>query len=412
VLPPYSGSVPHRGHAPAGRATGRPSPLVVTFSYLWALVPLITLGLGTWVIIGWAAIRLGTLKHALAAAGHFVAFIILIIAIDALGSEPAILLWIFGVWVGGTVHAFLLRRAVFSRRHPVSAGPTGPTFPPRAHSPWPRQPWNPGGATSAFAPRPTALGRLGPYMLLNKIGEGAQGAVYRAQGPDGRQVAVKVLHDRLGGGAPQRDSFILEAMAARQVPPFSTARVLDVGVMDGTAYIVSEYVPGRSLESVVRDRGPVGPDTLTRLAIQTSAALSGIHSANIVHRDFKPSNILIADDGPRVIDFGVAKALEQVTMTGGGPKGTPAYMSPEQISGRPVGPKSDVFSWASTMFYGATGRLAFGGSNYFHTANLIMNHRLDLSAIPRTLQGPMSQCLDKDPRNRPTAAELMVALAR
>jgi serine/threonine protein kinase len=249
-------------------------------------------------------------------------------------------------------------------------------------------------------------------MLLRKIGEGAQGAVYLAQGPDGRQVAVKALHDRLGGGMVQRDDFIREAIAARQVPPFSTARVLDVGVASGAAYIVSEYVRGRSLERVVHDGGPVGPDTLTRLAIQTSAALSGIHSANIVHRDFKPSNILIADDGPRVIDFGVAKALEQVTMTGGGPKGTPAYMSPEQISGRPVGPKSDVFSWASTMFYGATGRLAFDGSNHFHTANLIMNHSPDISAVPRALQGPISLCLNKDPRNRPTAAELMVALAR
>jgi serine/threonine protein kinase len=252
--------------------------------------------------------------------------------------------------------------------------------------------------------------RIGPYQPTQKIGEGGQGAVYLAHGPSGQPVAIKVLHNRIIGGAAEQESFIKEAAMAQRVRPFATARVIDVGVIDGLAYIVSEYVPGPSLERLVQDEGPRGGDSLTRLAIGTAAALKGIHAAGIVHRDFKPANVLIGPDGPRVIDFGIARALDQVTMTSGGLKGTLVYMSPEQISGDPVGSASDIFSWASTMLFGATGRHAFDGTSHPNIYNMIINHYPDLSVLPAALQVPVATCLAKNPRDRPTAAEVMMAV--
>jgi eukaryotic-like serine/threonine-protein kinase len=252
--------------------------------------------------------------------------------------------------------------------------------------------------------------RIGPYLPTRKIGEGGQGAVYLAHGPGGQPVAIKVLHNRIVGGAAECESFLREAALAQRVRPFATARVIDVGVLDGLAYIVSEYVPGPSLERLVRDEGPRGGDSLTRLAIGTAAALKGIHAAGIVHRDFKPANVLIGPDGPRVIDFGIARALDRVTMASGGLKGTLVYMSPEQISGDPAGPASDIFSWASTMLFGATGRHAFDGASHPHIYSLITKHHPDLSVLPAALRAPLAACLAKNLRDRPTAAEVMLAV--
>ncbi|MFJ2033767.1 serine/threonine-protein kinase [Streptosporangium sp. NPDC087985] len=265
-------------------------------------------------------------------------------------------------------------------------------------------PWHPAGTASGSRP----FDRLGPYRLGQKIGEGGQGAVYLAHGPDGQPVAIKVLHSRIIGGAAERESFIREAAMAQRVRPYATARVIDVGVIDDVAYIISEHVPGPSLEGLVRDEGPRGGDSLTRLAIGTVAALKGIHAAGIVHRDFKPANVLIGPDGPRVIDFGIARALDQVTMTSGGLKGTLVYMSPEQISGEPVGPASDIFSWAATMLFGATGRHAFGAEYQPLIYKRIVTHHPDLSVLPAALQAPVGACLAKNPDDRPTAAEVMM----
>ncbi|MEU7890871.1 serine/threonine-protein kinase [Microbispora bryophytorum] len=153
-------------------------------------------------------------------------------------------------------------------------------------------------------------------------------------------------------------------------------------------------------------------DSITRLAISTAAALRGIHSTNIVHRDFKPANVLLAPDGPRVIDFGIAKALDNVTMTTGGFKGTPAYMSPEQVSGQSVGPPSDIFSWASTIYFAATGRLAFDGLTVYAVSHQILSHHPDVSVLPRPLQDAVAASFSKDPRNRPTPAQLMLAITQ
>jgi hypothetical protein len=416
---------------PAAHAPALPlSSLRRTLSIVWALIPLCTLGIGTVVIIGSAAIRLPRRSVRLAAVGYLVVFVAVMIVAptqaelpkEALRNDIAMWTWFCSQWIVGTIHAFFLRSDVFRPRPPVSPIVQSPTRPhPSAvpldsfQSPAPRDShsaWDPWGTDSAASRLSDALGEIGPYRLLSKLGQGGQGTVYLAQSPDGRQLAVKVLHPRITGGAGERDGFMREALAAQRVPPFSTARLIDVGVIGDVAYIVSEYVPGVSLERRVHDGRPLDGDSLTRLAIATSAALRGIHAAGIVHRDFKPANILLGPDGPRVIDFGIAKALDRMTMTSGGFKGTLPYMSPEQVSGRPVGPESDMFSWASTMIYAATGRLAFGGSTQYHILNLILTHHPDLSALPYPMRGPVAACLDKDPHNRPAAAELMVAITR
>ncbi|WP_432920666.1 serine/threonine-protein kinase [Microbispora sp. CA-135349] len=258
--------------------------------------------------------------------------------------------------------------------------------------------------------RSAGVAWVGPYALLTKVGEGGQGTVYLGQAPDGQQVAVKILHIRIGPDLGERDAFVKEALAARRVPSFATAQVIDVGVEGDLAYIVSEYVHGPSLERLVREQGPRNPDSLTRLSISTLAALRGIHNAGIVHRDFKPANVLLGADGPRVIDFGIARAMDRLT-TSAGTKGTPAFMSPEQVLGEQAGPASDVFSWGSTMYYAASGRLPFDGPSVFAVSQQIMEHSPDLAPLPAALRRPLAAALNKDPRTRPAAADLLLALS-
>ncbi|GHE36204.1 hypothetical protein GCM10017673_43450 [Streptosporangium violaceochromogenes] len=259
-------------------------------------------------------------------------------------------------------------------------------------------------------PAHSPQGHLGPYRLIGDLGKGGQGTVHLALTPQGQKVAIKVLHQHLTGNQMVRERFLREVEATRKVATFSTARVLDVNITDDQAYIVSEYVDGVSLDRLVRDRGPRDEDGLTRLALATAGALAAIHRAGVVHRDFKPANVLIGADGPRVIDFGIARALDQVTATSGNIMGTPAYMSPEQLSGGAVGPESDVFSWAATMIFSATGRTAFGDDTIPAIFNRVLNHHPDLSALPPSLRPLAAACLDKQPANRPTAADIMLRI--
>ncbi|WP_203883463.1 serine/threonine-protein kinase [Planotetraspora kaengkrachanensis] len=415
-------------------STGR-RPVIFALSIVWALVSLVSLGILTSAVIGSAAIRLRSGPQGIAAGAYFAMFAALVPLVGAGVLTPgswqdtvAAWTWFLVPCVGGTAHAFILRRRVFERRATAPSSPMwAGTVPSPGPAPFRTAPlpsaapsmriasssWDPWGTpASAVSHDSGQPQRLGAYTLLHKLGEGGQGEVHFGTAPDGRQVAIKVLHERFRGRTVERDTFMGEVAAAQRVPPFSTARIIDVGVEGDTAYIVSEYVEGRSLDRLVREEGPLGSDALVRLAIATSAALNAIHSAEIVHRDFKPANVLIGSDGPRVIDFGIAKALDRVTMTSGGVKGTPAFMSPEQVSGLPVGPQSDIFSWASTMFYGATGQLAFNGVTAFQVFQAVVHHQPDLHALPPSLREPMAACLNKDPQGRPTAAQLMLAIAR
>ncbi|MEV0390943.1 serine/threonine-protein kinase [Nonomuraea sp. NPDC050643] len=259
--------------------------------------------------------------------------------------------------------------------------------------------------------RPDDPGRIGGFRLLGVLGSGGQGIVYRGAGEDGREVAIKVLHSHLTQDDEVTWRFLREVEAARRVAAFCTAAVLEVGVVDERPYIVSEYVPGDTLQALVRASGPRRGGALDRLAISTLTALTAIHQAEIVHRDFKPGNVLMGPDGPIVIDFGIAKALDATTRTSG-PIGTPTYMSPEQFRGERVGPASDVFSWAGTMVYAATGRPPFAGDSVVVIMNAILSAVPGLEGVPAHLRGLIETCLSKDPSARPLPGDLLQRLIR
>ncbi|NUW35963.1 protein kinase [Nonomuraea sp. SMC257] len=250
---------------------------------------------------------------------------------------------------------------------------------------------------------------IGPYRIVGVLGSGGQGIVYKGVRDGGGDVAVKVVHSHLSQDADVTKGFLHEVEAARRVAAFCTAAVLDVGTVDGRPYIVSEYVAGDTLHAVVRERGPRTAGVLDRLAISTLTALAAIHEAGIVHRDFKPGNVLMGPEGPIVIDFGIAKALDATTMASG-PVGTPAYMSPEQFRGERVGPASDVFAWAGTMVFAATGRAPFRGETVPAILNQVLSGTPDLTGVPPHLVGPIQECLAKDPAARPTPAALLQRL--
>ncbi|NUT39080.1 MAG: serine/threonine protein kinase [Thermoactinospora sp.] len=248
------------------------------------------------------------------------------------------------------------------------------------------------------------LDRVGGYRLESVLGHGGQGTVYLGRSPDGTPVAVKVLHPHLVADDDARERFVQEAAAARRVEEFSTARILEAGAEGDQPYVVSEYVPGESLQQLVARDGPRDAGGLRRLAIGTAAALAGIHRAGIVHRDFKPSNVLLGPDGPRVIDFGIAKAIDATATSG--LVGTPAYMAPEQVAGEGAGAPADVFAWGLTMVFAATGRTAFGGDGVPAVFHRVLHHQPDLSALPPPLRGVVGACLAKRPELRPTAQQV------
>ncbi|MBX6169738.1 MAG: serine/threonine protein kinase, partial [Thermobispora bispora] len=252
--------------------------------------------------------------------------------------------------------------------------------------------------------------RLGPFVLSGRLGEGGQGVVYYGQDETGERAAVKLLHVKFSGEATARIRFARELRAAQRVASFCTARVLAADLEGDTPYIASEFIDGRSLSEAVEADGPMTGSRLVRLAVGTATALTAIHQAGIVHRDFKPDNVLLAADGPRVVDFGIARILDSTATITSRAIGTPAYMAPEQISGGKVGPPADVFSWASTIAYAATGDVVFGGSSIAVVLNRVLNHDIDTGMLPEPLGGVVRACLRKSPDERPTADQILLRL--
>ncbi|MBG0828015.1 serine/threonine protein kinase [Planomonospora sp. ID67723] len=252
--------------------------------------------------------------------------------------------------------------------------------------------------------------RMGPYRLLGRLGTGGQGTVYLAEGPSGTPVAVKALNAASSSDPVGRRRFASEAALIRQVSSFCVAEVLDADLDSERPYIVSEYVEGPSLRAAVSAEGPRGGGALRRLAIGTVTALAAIHQGGVVHRDFKPPNVLLGPDGPRVIDFGIARLLDTATTTTGQVIGTVAYMSPEQVSGARVGFASDMFGWAATMAYAASGRPPFGQDSVPAVMYRILHADPELPALPDDLGQVVRECLSKDPELRPAAREVLLRL--
>jgi hypothetical protein len=252
--------------------------------------------------------------------------------------------------------------------------------------------------------------RLGSYALIGRVGEGGQGTVYLGAAEDGRQVAIKLLHAELTSDDKARARFLRELEVAKQVAPFCTAQVIDADADGDRPYIVSEYVRGPSLNQQVLDEGPLDGAGLDRLAVGTATALAAIHQAKIVHRDFKPHNVLLGPDGPRVIDFGVARAISAGATLTSRVIGTPSYMAPEQISGDEVGTPADVFCWAATLVFAATGEPPFGQDTIPAVINRILHEEPDLGDLDGSLRELVLDCLEKEPEHRPGARQVLMRL--
>jgi len=262
---------------------------------------------------------------------------------------------------------------------------------------------------AVFPLRPGDPDRLSGYELIGRLGVGGQGTVFLGEGDGGRRVAIKLLHARFAEDPRARSRFAAELAAARRVAPFCTAPILAADVEGDAPYIVSEYVPGRPLSTVLKEDGPRSGPALDRIAVGTITALAAIHQAGVVHRDFKPHNVMLAADGPRVIDFGIARALDATTVSGHA-VGTPSYMAPEQISGDEVGPPADVFAWACTMVFAASGGPPFGNDTIPAVMHRILHIEPDLGGLEGRLRETVEQCLAKDPAARPTSHQVLIRL--
>lgn len=256
---------------------------------------------------------------------------------------------------------------------------------------------------------------VGGYALEDRLGSGGMGVVYRARSASGRPLAVKVVHDQYADDAEFRIRFRREVAAARQVSGAFTAPVVDADADAPSPWMATLYIPGENLGAHVRRDGPLPAARLRELAAGLAEALRDIHRVGVVHRDLKPANVMLAEDGPRVIDFGVSRAAEALagdalTQTGR-VMGTPPYMSPEQLaSPRDVGPASDVFSLGSVLAYAAAGRGPFDADSPYETATRVVQGDPELTGVPEDLAPLVAQCLAKEPKERPTPDELLALL--
>jgi serine/threonine protein kinase len=269
-----------------------------------------------------------------------------------------------------------------------------------------------GGPAVAAPLGPADPRRVGGYTLLGRLGEGGMGTVYLALKLDGEPVALKVIRAEYAQDDRFLNRFRYEVAAARRVARFCTAQVLDAGIDAGTPYIVTEFIDGPTLAAEVSARGPMRRSTLDGLAIGVAAALNGIHTAGVVHRDLKPSNVMLSRIGPKVIDFGIARALDAAAgaTTSGQVEGTPAYMAPEQFTPGRSTPASDVFAWGAVVAFAGTGRSPFGEGSPYELMKRVVEDQPDLAGLDRRLRSVVSAAMSKDPRDRPSSRALLLSL--
>ncbi|QXJ24786.1 serine/threonine protein kinase [Actinomadura graeca] len=254
----------------------------------------------------------------------------------------------------------------------------------------------------------TSGDRIGHYSVLQTLGEGGMGVVYLGADPEGRKVAIKVLRPQVAGDATARRRLAREVDSMRRVHSPHVAEILDADVTADQPYIVTQYVPGRTLEEIVEESGPIYGQALQRLGVGLASALSAIHGAGIVHRDMKPGNVMLVDGEPVVIDFGIAQGADATRLTATGMViGTPGYLAPEIIEGEDAGPPSDVHAWAGTLAYAATGRPPFGSGTFESIFYKIMQGTPDLDGVPDAMLPVLRSAMARNPVERPKAVNLV-----
>ncbi|WP_194899641.1 serine/threonine-protein kinase, partial [Catenulispora pinisilvae] len=268
-----------------------------------------------------------------------------------------------------------------------------------------------GNVRSADPAGPAATDRIGPYLLVTQLGSGAMGRVFLGTDADGRQAAVKVVRSDLADIPAFRKRFARELEVAGRVHSPRIAEIYNAQT-DGTRpWLATEYVPGPTLQDAIEQGGAFDGERLRALAVAIAQALRVIHAAEVVHRDLKPANVLLGPDGPKVIDFGVARALDASLLTNTGQTlGTPAFMSPEQADGRPVEAATDVFALGALLVFAATGRLAFGDGAPLAILHRVVNNEPDLTGVADDdddLRRLVKGCLAKEPGDRPTPQQII-----
>jgi serine/threonine protein kinase len=254
--------------------------------------------------------------------------------------------------------------------------------------------------------------RIGPYAIIGRLGAGAMGQVFLARSTAGRLVAVKTIRVELAEEAGFRARFAREVAAASRVSGVFTAAVIEAAPDADLPWVATAYVPAPSLSTLVKKAGPLPVPAVRWLAAGCAEALASIHGAGLLHRDVKPSNVLVAPDGPRVIDFGVARAAERVQLTTTrGAAGTPAYMAPEQArDATQASPASDVFSLGATLVFAATGHAPYQGETVMDILVRLATEPPDLAGVPEELSGLVTDCLERVPRDRPSDTAILSSL--
>jgi hypothetical protein len=249
--------------------------------------------------------------------------------------------------------------------------------------------------------------RLGQYRLLKRIGEGGMGVVFLARSPGQQSVALKVLRSTVATEPTARRRLAREVETMQRVRSPYVAEVIDADLQGDMPYIVTRYVPGHTLDEIVSETGPLTGPALARLASGLAEALAAVHAAGVVHRDLKPSNVMLLDSTPVVIDFGIAQGPDatRLTMTGMF-MGTPGYLAPEVIEGRPSSQSSDVHAWGATVAFAAIGHPPYGTGSYEGIFYRIVNGQPDLARVPPGLLPMLTAALARDPAHRPPAAQL------
>lgn len=244
--------------------------------------------------------------------------------------------------------------------------------------------------------------RVGPYQLEARLGAGGMGQVFLGRSPGGRLVAVKVVRPELADDASFRRRFADEVKAAGVVSGFYTAEVVASDTDAERPWLATAYIPGLSLHEAVTTHGPLPAASVAMLGAGLAEGLTAVHGEGLVHRDLKPANVILAADGPRLIDFGIARALDATSYTQTGTiLGTAAFMSPEQVVGDDVDPSCDVFSLGCVLGFAATGQSPFGTGPPHALTYRVVHAESDLSGVPAPLVDLVGRCLAKDPRLRP-----------